>query len=622
MIFNNAKWIWKERPTQTDTYVEFHEHFVCEDKCDGIFLYICAESDYTVHLNGMRAAFGQFSGYVDEKYYDCHDLSALCQKGENSLRITVRYEGVNSARRIDCGAGVIYSLTQNRCELLFSHAGVRCCESPYYRSVGDRRITVQLGLASDMITPLGALTEYGPAVEVELPYRFLPRPVRRLSLLSPISAKPIGNGGRKLYDLGREDCGYIYLKARCSASTTLRIAYGEHTEDGGVRYLIGGRSFYMDFICREGINEFEQLFVRVAGRYLEIVAGEAEILDIGIIPVIYPLTERATHLRGTDKQIYDTCVRTLRLCMHEHYEDCPWREQALYVLDSRNQMLCGYTAFEETEFQRANLVFISKGLRSDGMLELTYPAINTPAIPFFSAMYPVAVCEYIEHTGDTSIAAEVMPTMLSILARLDSFRDGGTLIKNPPPPYWNFYEWSEGNSGVIAGTYDRKRELILNCAFVLSVAHLRRICALSGLPCPEYDTEAMKAAINDTFFDTDTGIFYSCEDKNGQSVLGNAFALLIGLGDARTVQAIKSDRDLVPATLSMMGFVYDALLACDAANADLILADIRQKYSRMLERGATSFWETEAGADDFGGAGSLCHGWSAIPIHYLTRLAK
>ena len=128
--------------------------------------------------------------------------------------------------------------------------------------------------------------------------------------------------------------------------------------------------------------------------------------------------------------------------------------------------------------------------------------------------------------------------------------------------------------------------------------------------------------INDTFFDTDTGIFYSCEDKNGQSVLGNAFALLIGLGDARTVQAIKGDRDLVPATLSMMGFVYDALLACDAANADLILADIRQKYSRMLARGATSFWETEAGADDFGGAGSLCHGWSAIPIHYLTRLAK
>ena len=80
--------------------------------------------------------------------------------------------------------------------------------------------------------------------------------------------------------------------------------------------------------------------------------------------------------------------------MHEHYEDCPWREQALYCMDSRNQMLCGYDAFFESDFQRANLVFISKGKRADSLLELTYPAVNTPAIPFFSVMYPVAVYEY------------------------------------------------------------------------------------------------------------------------------------------------------------------------------------------------------------------------------------
>lgn len=42
----------------------------------------------------------------------------------------------------------------------------------------------------------------------------------------------------------------------------------------------------------------------------------------------------------------------------------------------------------------------------------------------------------------------------------------------------------------------------------------------------------------------------------------------------------------------------------------------------MLDDGATTFWETELGADDFGGAGSLCHGWSAIPIYYLSVLAE
>ena len=35
----------------------------------------------------------------------------------------------------------------------------------------------------------------------------------------------------------------------------------------------------------------------------------------------------------------------------------------------------------------------------------------------------------------------------------------------------------------------------------------------------------------------------------------------------------------------------------------------------MLDRGATSFWETELGWEDFDYAGSLCHGWSAIPLY-------
>jgi hypothetical protein len=40
----------------------------------------------------------------------------------------------------------------------------------------------------------------------------------------------------------------------------------------------------------------------------------------------------------------------------------------------------------------------------------------------------------------------------------------------------------------------------------------------------------------------------------------------------------------------------------------------------MLDQGATSFWETLRGWRDFSNAGSLCHGWSAIPILYLARL--
>ena len=53
---------------------------------------------------------------------------------------------------------------------------------------------------------------------------------------------------------------------------------------------------------------------------------------------------------------------------------------------------------------------------------------------------------------------------------------------------------------------------------------------------------------------------------------------------------------------------------------DWILQDIRKKYGYMLDQGATTFWETEKGWQDFDNAGSLCHGWSAMPIYYLRKL--
>lgn len=41
----------------------------------------------------------------------------------------------------------------------------------------------------------------------------------------------------------------------------------------------------------------------------------------------------------------------------------------------------------------------------------------------------------------------------------------------------------------------------------------------------------------------------------------------------------------------------------------------------MLFDGATSFWETLIGSEDFNGAGSLCHGWSAIPVYLYLKYA-
>lgn len=85
----------------------------------------------------------------------------------------------------------------------------------------------------------------------------------------------------------------------------------------------------------------------IAGRYLEVFAQHPIRLHYaGIIPQVIPVEVIPCRFDSDeDRRIYDVCINTMKLCMMEHYVDCPWREQNLYALDARNQMLFGYHAF-------------------------------------------------------------------------------------------------------------------------------------------------------------------------------------------------------------------------------------------------------------------------------------
>ena len=72
-------------------------------------------------------------------------------------------------------------------------------------------------------------------------------------------------------------------------------------------------------------------------------------------------------------------------------------------------------------------------------------------------------------------------------------------------------------------------------------------------------------------------------------------------------------------SLSMKGFKFDAFLATNKAKWLWYVRDeIRNDYKTMVENGDT-VWETIDGARAFDNAGSLCHGWTSIPIIYLLN---
>ena len=113
------------------------------------------------------------------------------------------------------------------------------------------------------------------------------------------------------------------------------------------------------------------------------------------------------------------------------------------------------------------------------------------------------------------------------------------------------------------------------------------------------------------------------KDGNMFSALVNSLAISLDIvpNKEKTIYHMLNDKDVVQPTLAMKYFLYDALLKTNKSYEQYVLDDIRQTHKKMLDEGATSFYETELGEKDFENAGSLCHGWSgAIPVYFYNTL--
>ena len=633
-MFETAQWIWQSGEARPDEFCEFTDTFVS----DGApVLHISCDSNYTVYVNGTLCAFGQYPDFETHKVYDTIELKDAAVCGENRLCIVVWYYGADTQTYTKGRAGLIFAVTEGGKTIAESDSSVLSRLSRTYVSHRCRLITPQLGfsyfydaagrdgwLAGDP----AALAGFSPAVTVDKPRKFFPRPIRKTVMRAAVpSVVDRLSDTRYRVDLGRETVGFLLLDLYSETAQTVTVAYGEHLADGCVRRRIGDRDFSVLFGAAAGENRWHDTFLRLGCRYLEIESERPITLRCAtLLPVEYPFTEIPYTVGSPLRdRIYRVCVDTLKLCAHEHYEDCPWREQALYAMDSRNQMLCGYYAFGEYRFARASLELLALNIRPDGLLSICSPAGVDLTIPSFSLHYFTEVREYTDYSGDTTLAEQVLPVLKRILAAYSARIKDDLVYNFSGTAYWNFYEWADGLAGNLwQAEPENVTDLVLNCLYISALEHMAAICRKLGQDDAPY-TEAAdrgRAAVNRTFRDPD-GTYRMYADTRMYSELGNSLAVLCGAADARSraviAKCLTSDSGWTKITLSMKCFLYDALLVC-GDYAGYVLRDIDVVYGRMLDAGATSVWETEKGEADFGGAGSLCHGWSALPVYYFHTL--
>lgn len=689
--FSEAKWIWHNSYRGTNVYVNFEDEFTLGDAPSACSIKISCDRNYALYINGGFVDSGQYSDYEDLKYYDELDITPHVKPGKNTLLAVVYYQGVSCSTYRRGEPGLIFEVSADGEVVCASSERTVAYKNSAFAD-GDQIewVSGQLGIGFHYdATREGERTGEKPADIVEKTMDIRPRPIEKLTVdphakasiinkgvffdtaagtpaqkmqaaalatqylcggeglpsdegvalsKEPTAAGPEPDGVFAIVDLGEENTGFISLDIDVPCDCDIYIGWGEHLADLRVRSFVGGRNFAVKYRARAGRNRFENPLFRCGLRYLQlhIYAERCTIYYAGIRPTLYPLPEPAKPPVDDylHRKIYEVSCRTLLLCMHEHYEDCPWREQALYTMDSRNQMLCGYYAYGETKFPRASLELMAHSIRDDNMLELCSPAEVAITIPSFSAIFMVQLQEYLDFSEDTDFAMQTLPVAErnagEFIRRAEN--EGGLIKCFGEQKYWNFYEWQSGLAGTIGGFVpeeERTYDAPLNAFVSLGLRSLSKICGKLGLAEKEkyYRDmhEKLNQAIDAAFFDDDRGCYASFlrdGKKWHYSELTNSLVVCAGaVPDERleSVLAALAGGQLLTVTLSHSIFKYDALMQNREKYAQFVLDSIAELWGKMLYSGATSFWETIDGESAFANAGSLCHGWSAIPIYIYFK---
>lgn len=692
-VFRNAEFIWIAGMEDTvNTYVDFHETIVKKPGSE-YCLYITSDSNYALYINEKFCSGGQYADYPDVyKVYDKLYITDFLTEGKNEIIVTGYCQKEDSSTYRKGKSGVMYVFTEDGEPIVCSGTQTKANKNPNYISGPVSRVSGQLSFSFEY-SFLDQCVEPGKTVVTRTFDTLYERPIKKLTVKDRCRSVPVvsgsftdgiksGNPGQRMqnaylgftsrhrfgegyenggihlkkaensdgiyivYDLGREEAGLFELDIDLPCDAEFIMGWGEHLDDMRVRTDIGGRCFAARFDGKTGRRSFVHPFKRIGCRYiaLQIYASEAVIYYAGVSPTDYPTTADVSFHCADQlhNAIYETCKRTLLLCMHEHYEDCPWREQALYSMDSRNQMLCGYYAFREFDFAKSAIRLMALSIREDNLLELCSPARVSITIPSFSAIFAVQLWEYLLYSGDREFAAKMAPTVEKICREFMRRTDKTGLLKRlKESQYWNFYEWQDGLSGTI-GKEDADDELTYDlplCAFVsMSYQSLSKIFEFLGNheKSAEFSEAANKlnSAAHEAFYaGEENGYYYSFILPNSAKAdnrfhlcqLANALAVCSGICPEteleKVLENLANNKTLLPATLSYSIFLYDALMKNPEKYARYVFSDAAKAYGHMLYHNATSFWETLRGGDDFGYAGSMCHGWSAVPIYLYFRYA-
>ncbi|MCI8412574.1 MAG: hypothetical protein HFE47_00545 [Clostridia bacterium] len=676
------QWIWNGE-AKAGEYAEFRCAFTLSEK--QAVLKIGADWEYAAYINGVFAANGQYVDGAGVKTVDEIDISSLVRVGNNELVIVAYHMGGDYSAGRASAACVGFRIASGNKTV--AESGKNTQSRPFRKIYAESYLmTPQYGLCwgynlaeqsekwtdSVVVTPdftererlnkrfilteplpvtvcaQGIYKENGGETAAEIMQnawlsarRFSEmtneKRLTHAQLIAPLTFTAKGGDGVYIIvDTEKETAGYLSLCVTVKKSCRALLGWGEHLSDLRVRTAIGGRNFGSFLTLNKGENILYDDIHRMGARYLCLfVPCDAVTLSVfSLREAVYPFADISKDFGDRLlNRIYETGKRTLQLCAHAHYEDCPWREQALYGMDSRNQMLFGYGVFGEYELPRAGLRDMMGGLGPDGLPELCPPSRNVLTIPSFALYWFLAFGENVRADYNSDFVREMLPAADKMFEVFRAKLHADGVHNFTASRYWNFYEWVDGLDGGMIfrdGIIPETSDAILTALFVSSAKEMAFVHRAAGNEnaAREYEKLGSDAACTlEKFYDAKSGLYFSFLDDKGKGYgLHGYTQAVILLTDAvpqertaRMTQALKKPpENMGKCTFATLQAKYDAIVQY-SGDTEFCLNEICELFGGMLFKGATSYWETAEGEADFEDAGSLCHAWSSVPCYFMNK---
>jgi alpha-L-rhamnosidase len=446
----------------------------------------------------------------------------------------------------------------------------------------------------------------------------------------PIFAAPIPTGQAQHYliDFGREAIGWIELDVEAPAGTTFDVLGFEAVQEGR-RQMTSYMNNTLRYVCRAGRQSYVST-LRRGLRYVIVAVhsntGEAVLHNVSLRLATYPWNIQGA-FRCSDprlNQIWDLCAYTLRLCSEDTFTDCPTYEQTLWTGDAcHSDVLLHQTVHGDSRLTRRVLLLVATSLERLPIAGAQVPGDwENDVLPNWSWLWAMGCANYYRFTGDEQFAREVYPALAKQAGFIEAGRNAAGILELPG--YWHLLDWAD---------MPREPNDILAHESCLAVAALKATAALAQVAGHPTEAERwfrvaaeLAAAINRECWRADRQAYAdlwlagSASDNFSQPT--NIVALLAGVADGERADTIAPKLLTCPEGWVPLGTPWMHSIACgllaERGQIEPVLNAIRDRWGDMLDKGATTAWETFSGFQVGWWTRSWCHAWSALPAYLMS----